>query len=44
MVVRLHRRTVAEQRAHSAAGVQRHLVLGELAGDLLVLLVADDLG
>src|SRR5512133_3596706 len=43
VVVRLHRRMVAEQRPEPRSLFQRHVVLGERAGRMPVLLVADDL-
>src|SRR3954451_3412734 len=44
VVMRLDRRVVADQRAELRLGLDRDVVLGELAGQLLVLLVPDHLG
>ena len=43
VVVGLHRRAVADQRAEPALGGDAHAVRGEDAGRLAVLLVPDDL-
>ena len=43
MVVGLHRRAVADQRAEHAVGTDLDVVLGEDSGHDLVLVVADDL-
>src|SRR6478735_219632 len=42
MVMRLHRRVLAQQPAELRLRIDRNAVLGELARELLVLLVADD--
>src|SRR5436190_20019697 len=43
MMVRLHRCTVSEQRPEPRSVLQRHVVVRERAGRVLVLLVTDDL-
>src|SRR6187551_717747 len=44
VVVRLHRRVVAEQRRQPAFGDELHVVVGVRARGVLVLVVADDVG
>ena len=44
VVVRLHGRVLPEQRAHARPGVDLDVVVGERAGRVLVLVVADQLG